>query len=114
MRDTAIANVKTSLVLGAIGDAEHIEVSNQEIDAALEDILRSARTSDAERRRLRSSTAVRANIRSRIRRERAIRRLVEIVTGGEEVSTEAAEAVADQTAAVAADTEETVAVEVGG
>jgi trigger factor len=114
MRETAVGNVKTSLVLGAIADAERIEVSNREIDAAIEDILRASRTTDAERRRLRSSNAVRANIRSRIRRERAIRRLVEIVTGGEEVSSEAAEAVADQTAAVAADTEETVAVEVGG
>ena len=113
MRETAVQNVKTSLVLGAVADGENIEVSRNEIDAALEEILRQSRTSDVERRRLRSSNAVRANIRSRIRRERAIRRLVEVVTGGEEVSSEATEAVVDQTAAVAADTEETVAVEVG-
>jgi hypothetical protein len=40
--------------------------------------------------------------------------LVEIVTGGEEVAPEAAEAVVDQTAGAAEETEETVAVEVGG
>ena len=71
-------------------------------------------TTDAERRRLRSSSAVRTNIRNRLRRQRAIQKLVGIVTGGEEISTEATEAIADQTAAAAEDTEETVAVEVGG
>lgn len=113
LQDDAVQNVKTSLVLGAIADAEHIEISGREVDTALEDLLRRANTTDTERRRLRSSNAVRSNIRSRLRRQRAIQKLVEIVTGGEEVSPEAAEAVADQTAAAAEDTEETVAVEVG-
>jgi hypothetical protein len=71
-------------------------------------------TTDAERRRLRSSSGVRTNIRNRLRRQRAIQKLVETVTGGEAVSAEATQAIADQTAAVAEDTEETVAVEVGG
>lgn len=114
MRESATQNVKASLVLGAIADAEGIEVQGRDVDAALEDLLRHANTGEGERRRLRSSNAVRSNIRSRIRRQRAIQRLVEIVTGGEEISTEATEAVADQTAAAAEDTEETVAVEVGG
>ncbi|HEX6510394.1 MAG TPA: trigger factor [Chloroflexota bacterium] len=114
MRDGATRNVKTSLLLGAIADAEQIAVSNRELDTALEEVLRGMTTTDAERRRLRSSSAVRTNIRNRLRRQRAIQRLVEIVTGGEEVSAEATEAIADQTAAVAEDTEETVAVEVGG
>lgn len=113
MRDSATQNVKTSLVLGALANAEHIEVSNREVDSAIEELLRSTRSTDAERRRLRSSTAVRSNIRSRLRRQRAIQKLVGIVTGGEEVSPEATEAVADQTAAPAEDTEETVAVEIG-
>jgi len=114
MHDAAAQNVKSSLVLGALADAEQIEVKGREVDSALEDLLRTANSSDTERRRLRSSNAVRANIRSRLRRQRAIQKLVEIVAGGEEVSPEAAGTVADQTAAAAEDTEETVAVEVGG
>jgi FKBP-type peptidyl-prolyl cis-trans isomerase (trigger factor) len=114
MRDNAVQNVKTSLVLGALADAEQIEVSSREVEAGIEDLFRDANFTDAERRRLRSSSGVRSNIRTRLRRQRAIQKLVEIVTGGEEVAPEAAEAVADQTAGAAEDTEETVAVEVGG
>lgn len=114
MRESAIQNVKTSLVVAAIAEAEHIEVSNREVDTALEEVLRQSASTDVERRKLRTSNAVRSNIRNRIRRQRAIERLVAIVTGSEEVSSEAAEAVADQTVATAEDTEETVAVEVGG
>lgn len=114
MREEAVNSVKTSLVLSAVADAENIEVTSREVDGALEEVLRSISTTDTERRRLRSSTAVRSNLRNRLRRQRAIQRLVQIVTGGEEISTEAAEAVADQTAATAEDAEETVAVEVGG
>jgi trigger factor len=113
MRESATKNVKQSLVLGAIADAENIAVTNRELDAALEEALRSMQTTDAERRRLRTSSGVRSNIRNRLRRQRAIQTLVGTVTGGEEVSTEATEAIADQTAAAAEDTEETVAVEVG-
>jgi trigger factor len=114
MRESATKNVKQSLVLGAIADAENITVSNRELDTALEEALRTMQTTDAERRRLRTSSAVRTNIRNRLRRQRAIQKLVETVTGGEEISAEATEAIADQTAAAAEDTEETVAVEVGG
>jgi len=114
MREEAIRSVKSSLVLSAVADAEDVEATSREVDAALEDLLRTLSTSETERRRLRSSSAVRANLRSRLRRQRAIQKLVQIVTGGEEVSTEATEAVADQTAATAEDTEETMAVEVGG
>jgi FKBP-type peptidyl-prolyl cis-trans isomerase (trigger factor) len=113
MHDSAVQNVKTSLVLAAIADAEQIEVKTREVDAALEELLRTANTPETERRRLRASNDVRSNVRSRLRRQRAIQRLVEVVTGGQEISPEAAEAVADQTAA-AEDAEETVAVEVGG
>jgi trigger factor len=114
MREGAIDNVRRSLVLGALADAERIEVPNKEIDRSLDEMLRSLQLSEPERRRLRSSSGVRSNIRNRIRRQRAIQRLVEIVTGGEEVSAEAAEALADETAGAADDSEETVAVEMGG
>lgn len=113
MRDEATGRVKTSLVLGGLADAENIDVSNREVEASLEELLRRVTTTDVERRRLRSSTELRANLRGRIRRQRAAQRLVEIVTG-EEVSAEAAEAMADQTAAAAEDNQETVAVEIGG
>ena len=114
VRDSAAKNVKQSLVLGAIADAENITVSNRELDAALEEILRTMQSTEAERRRLRSSSGVRTNIRNRLRRQRAIQKLVGTVSGGEEISTEATESIADQMAAAAEDTEETVAVEVGG
>jgi trigger factor len=114
MREGATDNVKRSLVLGALADAENIEVPNKEVEDALSDLFRGMQVSEPERRRLRSSSSVRANIRNRIRRQRAIQRLVEIVTGGEEVSAEAAESMADQTASAAEDSEETMAVEIGG
>lgn len=114
MREGATDNVKRSLVLGALADAESIEVPNKEVEEALSDLFRGMQLSEPERRRLRSSSSVRTNIRNRIRRQRAIQRLVEIVTGGEEVSAEAAESMADQTASAAEDSEETMAVEIGG
>jgi hypothetical protein len=69
--------------------------------------------SETERRRLRSSTNVRSNLRSRLRRQRAIAELVKIVTDGGEVSADAAASVADLPSN-ATDTAETFAVEVGG
>jgi trigger factor len=114
MRESATQNVKTSLVLGAVADAEGIEPSNADVTAALEDLFRATGVSTAERREMRSSATVRSNIRTRLRRQRAINRLVEIMTGGEEIAPEAAEAAADQMAAPAEDAQETVAVEVGG
>lgn len=114
MRESAIANVKQSLVLGAVADQEGIDATNQEINATLDELFRQAGTSATERRQLRNSPGVRANIRSRIRRQRAIQKLVSVTTGGEEISPEVAEAVADQTAATAEDTQETVAVEAAG
>jgi trigger factor len=114
VRESATKNVKQSLVLGAIADAENITVSNRELDAALEEALRGMQSTDAERRRMRSSSTVRTNIRNRLRRQRAIQKLVGTVTGGEEISVGATEAIADHTSAAAEDTEETVAVEVGG
>jgi trigger factor len=112
MRETATRNVKQSLVLTALADAEGIEVSGGEVNASLEDLFRGASIPETERRRIRSSSAARASIRNRIRRRRAIQRLVEIVSG-EDVSAEATDAVADQTTA-ADDTEENLAVEVAG
>jgi trigger factor len=112
-RDGATRNVKTTLVLGAVADAEKIEVSNEEINRALEDLFRGAGIAESERRRMRSSATVRSNLRSRLRRQRAIQRLVELMSGGEEVEPEAAEVAADA-AAPASESEESVAVEVGG
>lgn len=114
MSESAARSVKTSLVLSAIADRENIEVTTREVDAALDEVLQTAQMPQEERRRLRASTSVRSNIRGRLRRQRAIQKLVEIVTGGEEISSEATETMTDQTAAAAEDTEETVAVEIGG
>jgi len=112
MRDNAVANVKASLVLGAVATREQIEIANREVEQAINEVIRGSNLPEAERRRLRSSSGVRSNIRSRLVRQRAIQKLVEIMTG-EAVPAEATEAVTDQTAAAAEDTEETVAVEIG-
>src|SRR5579872_297783 len=114
MREAAIRNVRTSLVLGGVADAEGIEVTNAEINASLEELFRAVNTPAAERRRIRQSTGVRSNLRSRIRRQKAIRRLTEIMSGGEQVSAEAADAIVDQTAGAGEDAQETLAVEIGG
>jgi trigger factor len=112
MREPAVKTVKTSLVLNAVADREGIEISNREIEQAVDEVTRSMSISETERRRLRSSNNVRSNLRSRLRRQRAIGELVKIVTDGEEVSSEAAETVADRTSD-ALDAAETAAVEVG-
>jgi trigger factor len=110
MRDGAIQNVKTTLVLAAVAEAENVEISNAEIDRALEEIFRSAQTASAERRRLRASKNVRSNIRSRLRRQRAILKLVTIMSGEDDVAPEAADTLADRSAEASEETEETVAV----
>jgi trigger factor len=114
VREDAIRSVKTSLVLGAVADSEDIQVTNRQIDAALEEVFRSSGMTERERRNIRTSTGVRSNIRNRIRRQRAIQRLVEVVSGGEEVSDEATAALADETSGSADDAQETMAVEAGG
>lgn len=113
MREAATRNVKTSLVVGAVADAEGIDVTNRELSTALEELFRTANFSETERRRLRTSTGVRANMRGRLRRQRAIQRLVETMTG-EEVGAEATEAMAGLTVEASQDIEETLAVEVLG
>lgn len=114
VREDAIRSVKTSLVLGAVADNEDIQITNKQIDAALEEVFRSSAMTERERRSIRTSTGVRSNIRNRIRRQRAIQRLVEVVSGGEEVSDEATAALADETSGSADDAQETMAVEAGG
>lgn len=113
MRESATRNVKTSLVLGAVAEAEHIEVSGAEVQAALNQLLGSAEVPESERRQMRSSSAVRSSLRGRIRRQRAIQKLVEIMSDGEEVSDGAAEAMADQSTDITEDAEEAVPVEAG-
>jgi trigger factor len=113
MRESAVKAVKTSLVLSAVADREGIEISNRELELALDEVTRPMSISETERRRLRSSTNVRSNLRSRLRRQRAIAELVKIVTDGGEVSADAAASVADLPSN-ATDTAETFAVEVGG
>jgi len=90
MREQAISNVKTSLIVSALADAEHIEVSNDEVNAAMDELLQSGSLSRTDARRLRSSTSARSSLRNRIRRQKSIRRLVNILTG-EEISPEATE-----------------------
>jgi trigger factor len=81
LREGATDNVKRSLVLGALADAENIEVNNKDVDQEIDTLLRGLRAGSAERRRIRNDTDIRSGIRSRVRRQRATRRLVEIATG---------------------------------
>lgn len=113
-RESATRNVKATLVLSAVADTEEIEIANDEITRALEDLFRGASIAESERRRMRSSATVRTNVRNRLRRSRAIQRLVELMSGGEEVEPVAADVAAEQSASVPADSEESVTVEVGG
>jgi trigger factor len=113
MREPAVKTVKTSLVLGAVADREDIQVSNRQVEVALDELLRGMSVSENERRKMRSSTNVRSNIRNRLRRQQAIIDLVKIVSGGEEMASEAAETAVDRTSD-SKDPAETVAVEVGG
>lgn len=92
LREGATDNVKRSLVLSALADAENIEISNKDVDEEIDSLLRGLRAGSAERRRIRNDTDIRSGIRTRLRRQRATRRLVEIASG-EEVPEIAAEAV---------------------
>ncbi|GAC1319952.1 MAG: trigger factor [Chloroflexota bacterium] len=112
MREDATQSVKRSLVMDAVAEKEGIEISNRQIESALDEVLRSTNVSETERRRYRSSSAVRQNIRDRLQRQQAIQKLVDIMSNGE--GSQAANAEQQQTVPDSRDTEETVAVEVGG
>ncbi len=100
LREGATENVKQSLVLGALADAEDIEISNRDVDQEIDALLRGLRTGSAERRRIRNDTDIRSGLRSRLRRQRAVRRLVEIASGESvpDAATDAAEAEAPDVA----------------
>ena len=112
-RENATKSVKTSLVLAAIAEAEGIHLSNRQIDAALEEVFRESPTTERERRRIRSSATARSNIRNRLRRQRAIQRLVEIVSGGDQVADEAADEHDEEITASTGAESETMPVEAG-
>ncbi len=100
LREGATENVKQSLVLGALADAEDIEISNRDVDQEIDALLRGLRTGSAERRRIRNDTDIRSGLRSRLRRQRAVRRLVEIASGESvpDAATDVAEAEAPDVA----------------
>ncbi|HZU14779.1 MAG TPA: trigger factor [Chloroflexota bacterium] len=111
MREGAIENVKTSLVLAALADAESIEISNDQISAELEAMVQGLRLSNQERKRLHANRELRSSIRTRLRRQAAIRRLVAVVSG-EDLS----EPAVDATEAEPAEqehVEDSAAVEIG-
>lgn len=107
LREGAADNVKQSLVLGALADAENIEISNKDVDAEIDVLLGGLRAGSAERRRIRNDNDIRSGLRSRLRRQRATRRLVEIATG-ESVPETATDAVEPDLADSADDESESV------
>jgi trigger factor len=113
MREGAKQNVTNTLVLAAVADAENIQTPSSDVNRALEELLKSSNMAQGERRRLRSSNAVRSNIKSRLRRQQAIAQLLKIVAGPDELSSETAEAAAEGSTSKT-DVEETATVEVGG
>lgn len=89
MQEEALNNVKSRLILNAVADQEGIEVSNREVDQDVEELIRGLQATGQERRQLRNSSALRADLRGRERRQRAMQRLVELATG--EVAAEPSE-----------------------
>ena len=71
-RDAAVREVKTSLILERIADAEHIEVSDEELDKEIEAVaLQSKQPVEAVKARLTHDGAL-DRIRSRIRNEKTL------------------------------------------
>lgn len=91
---------KRDLVLDAVADAEHLEASDQEVEGWLQVFA----AMGGKRMRLRDlSSGQRANIVNRLRRDKAIARLVEIATeNGPEPSTAEADTAKTKKAAKAA------------
>lgn len=87
MESTARRQLKRSLVLDAVAKAEGIEVTEEEVNAAVEEALASyqGRVTRAERDRIKS------NLRSRLRERKTIDRLVETATGGQAATESARE-----------------------
>lgn len=112
MRDEAVRGAKTTVVLNAVAERESIEVSSRDVDTAIEEIITGAGVTGPERRRVRNSSSLRTTVRNRLRRQKTVEKLVEIVSGGIQVLPEDTEDVVDSTAEI--DTEDTVAVEAGG
>lgn len=111
MREGATENVKSSLVLAALADREGIEIGNEEINAGIGDLIGNLRMSNQERKRLRNDRNLRTSIRTRLRRQAAIRRLVSIVSG-EDLPPEPVDT-AEELPAGEEDTDTIAAVEIG-
>lgn len=87
----ALQRVKRDLVLSAVADAEHLDVT----DAEMENWLAALNALGGKPTRLRELTAgQRANVESRLRRDKALTRLIEIATEGR--STAEGQSVAEQ------------------
>lgn len=97
MQASAKRQLKRALVLDAVAEAEGIELTDEELNAALEQSLASTqgKTDAAGRESLKSS------LRSLLRERKTIDRLVQIAEGGEESPEAATEAAGDEAPAEA-------------
>jgi trigger factor len=93
LRPAADTRVRRSLVLSEVSEAEHIEVTDAEVEEELNRLTASVSGPEDEVRRLFSSESAKESMRRSLMTRKTLARLVEIASGGE--STVDAEAGAD-------------------
>jgi trigger factor len=86
MRPRAEERLKTHLVLGKVAEVEEIEVSTEEVQSEIDQMLSTAGESEAAMRQTLSAEPMRDNIRASLRNREVMRRLVEIMGGDAEES----------------------------
>ena len=86
MRPRAEERLKTQLVLGKVAEVEEIEVSPEEVQSEIDQMLSTAGESEAAMRQTLSTEPMRDNVRASLRNREVMRRLVEIMGGDAEES----------------------------
>ena len=81
LKPVATERVTRSLVLGEVVEAEKIEVSDSEIDAEIEEVIKSSAKDKDEMQKLLNTPSSRESIKHLLITRKTIRRLVEIAEG---------------------------------
>lgn len=96
LRPLAEARVRRSLVLSQLAEAEHIQVSDPELEGEIERLISGAGTEADQVRRLFSSEDAREGLRSSLLTRRTLERLAEIASAGAPPSPEEAQETEDE------------------
>lgn len=86
LRPIAQRRVRRSLVLSQVADAEHIDVTGEEVDAEIERLATGAGTQADELRKLFSAERAKDSLRRSLITRKTLERLVRIATGGGDVA----------------------------